>query len=54
MTILQNNGKDAGQIVDHLHFHIIPRYPDDNLMDIVPKLNLEEDEARKLVENFKK
>ncbi|MBI2099128.1 HIT family protein [Candidatus Uhrbacteria bacterium] len=24
-----NNGRDAGQIVPHLHFHIMPRFPGD-------------------------
>ena len=24
-----NNGSAAGQVVPHLHFHIIPRFPDD-------------------------
>jgi histidine triad (HIT) family protein len=24
-NVLSNNGKAAGQVVDHLHFHIIPR-----------------------------
>lgn len=28
VNILQNNGADAGQAVDHVHFHIIPRYVD--------------------------
>jgi len=27
MRIVQNNGKDAGQIVFHLHIHIIPMKP---------------------------
>ncbi|MCG3219980.1 MAG: HIT family protein [Candidatus Heimdallarchaeota archaeon] len=54
MNILQSNGKDAGQIINHIHFHLIPRYPEDNLMDIVPKSELEEDEAKNLVEIFKK
>jgi len=27
----QNNGKIAGQVVEHLHWHIVPRYPDDGL-----------------------
>ena len=26
-----NNGLIAGQIVEHVHWHIIPRYPDDGL-----------------------
>lgn len=25
-NILQNNGEAAGQTVNHLHFHIVPRY----------------------------
>ena len=28
-NLLQNNGQVAGQIVFHLHFHIIPRFEDD-------------------------
>jgi histidine triad (HIT) family protein len=24
-TIMQNNGKDSGQAVPHIHFHVIPR-----------------------------
>lgn len=27
-NILQNNGEPAGQAVHHVHFHIIPRYPE--------------------------
>lgn len=27
-NIVQNNGAAAGQTVDHIHFHIIPRYGD--------------------------
>ena len=30
-NLLVNNGKTAGQLVDHVHFHIIPRLKDDNL-----------------------
>jgi len=30
-NIGMNNGKDAGQVVDHAHVHIIPRFPNDGL-----------------------
>lgn len=32
INIVQNNGEAAGQSVNHLHFHIIPRYTNDNVM----------------------
>ncbi|KAJ3211079.1 hypothetical protein HDU67_004787 [Dinochytrium kinnereticum] len=28
-NVLQNNGATAGQVVFHLHFHILPRFKDD-------------------------
>ena len=30
-NVLQNNGSVAGQVVPHVHFHIIPRRSDDGL-----------------------
>ncbi len=30
-NVLQNNGSPAGQEVPHVHFHIIPRRPNDGL-----------------------
>ena len=36
VNILNASWKDAQQSVFHLHFHIIPRFPDDK-MDIRPK-----------------
>ena len=27
LNILQNNGSAAGQAVEHVHFHLIPRFP---------------------------
>ncbi|MCR5563053.1 MAG: HIT family protein [Desulfovibrio sp.] len=30
-NVLQNNGRIAGQMVDHLHWHIIPRFENDGL-----------------------
>lgn len=31
VNILQNNGRAAGQVVDHVHFHLIPRSEGDRL-----------------------
>jgi histidine triad (HIT) family protein len=31
-NILQNNGAEAHQVVDHVHFHIIPKFGDDGLV----------------------
>jgi len=28
---LQNNGAEAHQVVDHVHFHIIPKFGDEGL-----------------------
>ncbi len=31
VNILQNNNKAAGQLVPHIHFHIIPRFENDSV-----------------------
>ncbi|HIH38222.1 HIT family protein [Candidatus Woesearchaeota archaeon] len=30
-NIIINNGKASGQVIPHLHVHIVPRFPDDGL-----------------------
>ena len=45
INLLNNNGSKAGQVVMHYHMHIIPRYDDDDLVDMKfteHKLNLSE------------
>jgi len=34
INILNNCGEAAGQTVDHLHFHVIPRYDENDAIDI--------------------
>lgn len=31
MNIVANNGEVAGQVVPHMHFHLIPRFTDDGI-----------------------
>ncbi len=33
-NIFQNNGRPAGQLVDHLHFHIVPRTTADGVITL--------------------
>ncbi|MBS3056001.1 MAG: HIT family protein [Candidatus Aenigmarchaeota archaeon] len=37
INILQNNGKAAGQLVHHVHFHIIPRNEGDKITIAFPR-----------------
>jgi histidine triad (HIT) family protein len=41
-NILCNNGRAAGQLVEHLHFHIIPRNIADGVFDHWPAYKYEE------------
>jgi histidine triad (HIT) family protein len=55
-NVLCNNGKAAGQIVDHLHFHIIPRRNGDGVFDRWPAYRYEQGKieqiGRKIYENL--
>jgi histidine triad (HIT) family protein len=31
LNVIVNNGKAAGQTIDHVHWHIIPRFTDDSV-----------------------
>ena len=48
-NVTANQGELAGQIVFHLHFHIMPRYGSDDPFTRRPRVKLEEREARQLV-----
>lgn len=42
-NVLCNNGRVAGQLVKHLHFHIIPRNADDGLFSRWPSYKYQQD-----------
>ena len=44
-NVLCNNGKAAGQLVDHLHFHIIPRRTGDGVFNKWPSYKYEQGRA---------
>ena len=48
-NVLQNNGPVAGQVVHHVHFHIIPRNEADGLGFRWPAGKLDDEEAKKWV-----
>lgn len=54
INILQNNGEAAGQSVFHLHFHILPRYENDNFTIPWKALSYKEGEAETIAEKIRK
>jgi histidine triad (HIT) family protein len=44
-----NAGAKAGQVVFHVHFHIIPRYSEENPFDVPDRVRLTDSEARSLL-----
>ena len=53
-NIVMNNGKDAGQIVNHAHIHIIPRFQKDRLRLKWSHVKYEDNEMNEYTEKIKK
>lgn len=53
-NIIQNNTRCAGQLVPHLHFHLIPRKPGDSIHFNWQIGTYQKEESRKLAEDIKK
>jgi len=53
VNILQSNGRHAGQIVDHIHVHVIPRYPNDNINIRFPRAQVSDEEMKMVQEKLK-
>ena len=53
-NIVMNNGKEAGQVVNHAHIHIIPRFQKDRLRIKWSHLKYEGDEMKEYAEKIRK
>ena len=48
-----NHGKDAGQVINHLHIHIIPRYPNDGGGSMQTIVNVGDDNLEETYQKLK-
>ena len=53
-NVLSNNGRAAGQLVEHLHFHVIPRRANDGVFTQWPSFEYEPGRLEKLAEEIRK
>lgn len=51
-NVLCNNGAAAGQVVEHLHFHIIPRKMNDGVFNRWPSFQYPQGRAEELVQKI--
>jgi histidine triad (HIT) family protein len=53
-NVMCNNGSAAGQVIEHLHFHIIPRKSGDRVFNRWPSYKYEEGQIEKIAERIRK
>ena len=53
-NVLCNNGRAAGQHIEHLHFHIIPRNTGDGLLSQWPTYEYEQGKIELIAEKIRK
>ena len=52
-NVLCNNGRAAGQLVEHLHFHIIPRKTGDGVFNRWPASKYPQGKAEEIAEKIR-
>ncbi len=53
-NILQNNGEEAGQDIDHAHVHVIPRYEDDGFDLELDQGSLDNQEPEEIIKELRR
>ena len=53
-NVMCNNGRAAGQVIDHLHFHLIPRRMGDGVFNRWPSYKYQEGRIDKIAEQIRK
>lgn len=53
LNVFVNQGRDAGQLVPHLHYHITPRHKGDGIKFDVPQRKLEKEEFEEIAEKIR-
>jgi histidine triad (HIT) family protein len=54
VNVMQSNGQTAGQVVPHIHFHVIPRFAQDgHTWNWRPKIYGDPHEIQRLAESIK-
>ncbi len=52
VNVVQNNGRHAGQLVNHLHFHVIPRYQGDSVIITYKRTHMEEKDLNEIAKKM--
>lgn len=53
LNVFVNQGRDAGQLIPHLHYHVVPRHKGDGVKFDIPQRKLSEEEFKDVVEKIR-
>jgi len=53
LNIMANQGRTAGQVIQHFHVHVVPRYKGDNIRIIPPDRKMSDEKLDEILEKLK-